>query len=199
MTTANQTGMSCDEFQMLSIAGSTRLRMGKTVLSILSTVEVLAGSDPFRSREIVGLRIDPKDDGRGSALSAPSSSSASLAWNAFSNCRASATFNEFLAGRIRRAQMAAASVELMCLSSLMSWSRNTADNWLFRPAFAELTYSFASRPAGIFRPKYFRPPFGRVRRFSSGFSASGSAGAGALRSGASRSSSPAIPTNAKRA
>ena len=28
--TANQTGMSCDEFHMLSIADSTRLRMGRT-------------------------------------------------------------------------------------------------------------------------------------------------------------------------
>jgi hypothetical protein len=30
--TANQTGMSCDEFHMISIAGSTRLRMGRTAL-----------------------------------------------------------------------------------------------------------------------------------------------------------------------
>ena len=74
-------------------------------------------SDPFRSRDVVSLRIDPDDDGRGSALSAPSSSSASLAWNAFSNCRASATFNEFFAGRIRRAHMAAASTGLISLSS----------------------------------------------------------------------------------
>ena len=29
MTTANQTGTSCDELQMLSIAGSTRLGMGE--------------------------------------------------------------------------------------------------------------------------------------------------------------------------
>ena len=30
MPAANQTGMSCDEFHMLSIAGSARLRMGRT-------------------------------------------------------------------------------------------------------------------------------------------------------------------------
>jgi hypothetical protein len=47
----------------------------------------------------VGLGINSK---RGSAASAPRSSSASLAWNTFSNCRASAMANEFLAGRMRR-------------------------------------------------------------------------------------------------
>ena len=166
---------------------------------MISIVEVLVDSDPFRSRDIVNLRFDPNGDDRGSALSAPSSSSASLAWNAFSNCRASATFNEFLAGRTRRAQMAAASTDLTSLSSLMSWLRNTADNWFFKPALAELKCSFASRPAGIFRPKWFWPLFGRIRPFSSGFLAPPSAGPGTLRSGASRSSSPAMPTNAKRA
>ena len=171
--TANQTRMSCDEFHMLSIADSTRLRMGKTAFFDLSIVEVLVDSDPFRSSDVAWLRIDPKGDGCGSVLSTPSSSSANLAWNAFSNCRASATFNEFLAGRIRRAQMAAASTELTSLSSPRSWSRNTADNWLFRPALAELTCSFVARSAEIFRPKYFRPPFGRLRRFSSGFTAPG--------------------------
>ena len=120
-------------------------------------------SDPFRSSDVVGLRVDPTGDGRGSALSAPSSSSTNLAWNAFSNCRTSAMFNEFLAGRIRRAQMAAASAELTSLSSPMSWSRNTADNWLFKRAFAELTCFFCSAIGWNFRPKWFRPPLSGPR------------------------------------
>ena len=162
-------------------------------------MEVLVDSDPLRSRDVVGLRIDLKGDGRGSALSAPSSNSANLAWNAFSNWRASAMFNAFLAGRIRRAQMAAASTESTSLSSPKSWSYNTADNWLFKRALPELTCSFVARSAGILRPKWLRPPFGRVRLLSGSSLAPASAGSVALRSGASRSSSPAMPTNAKSA
>ena len=113
MPAANQARLSRDEFHMLSIADSTRLRTGRTAFfDPLESEEVPVNSGPFRSSKNVSLRIDPNDDGPGSDLSAPSSSSASLAWNAFSNCRASATSNEFLAGRTRRAQMAAASTEL---------------------------------------------------------------------------------------
>jgi hypothetical protein len=67
-------------------------------------VEVLVDSDPFRSKDAVGLRIDPKGDGRGLVLSDSGLSPANLAWNAFSSCRAYAMFNEFLAGRIRGAK-----------------------------------------------------------------------------------------------
>ena len=93
---------------------------------------------------------------------APNSSSANRAWNAFSNCRASAIFNEFLAARIRRAQMAAVLTESISLSSPRSWSRSPADNWPFRPASEDSTSSFAARLAGTFRRKYFWPLFGRV-------------------------------------
>jgi hypothetical protein len=117
---ANQAGMSCDEFHMLSIADSSRMR--RITFSILSVAEVSVLSGLFRSRAVAWLRIDPKGDGGGSVLPAPSSSSANLAGNAFSSCRASATFNEFLAGRMRRAQTAAASTELTSLSSPWSWS-----------------------------------------------------------------------------
>jgi hypothetical protein len=70
------------------------------LFSIISIVEVPVDSGPFRLSDVACLRIDPEDNG--GALSASGSSSANLAWNAFSNCRASATFNEFLAGRTRR-------------------------------------------------------------------------------------------------
>ncbi len=152
--------------------------------SIGSIVEVLVVSSPFHS---VDLRTDPKGDDGGSVSSTPSSISATLAWNAFSTCRASVTFNEFLAGRLRRAQMAASSTEPTSLSWPRSWSRNTADNWLLRRALSESTGSFLTRAAEIFRPKSLRPSFDWPRRFGGGFSASASTGSGVLRSGASRS------------
>jgi hypothetical protein len=141
MPTTNQTGCPATNFT----CSRSRARRGSgwagPPIAIPSVVELLVDSDPLRSRDVTGLRIALKGDGRGSALSAPSSSSANLAWNAFSNWRASAMFNAFLAGRIRRAQMAAASTELTSLSSPKSWSRNTADNWLFRTAFAWQTFA----------------------------------------------------------
>jgi hypothetical protein len=127
---ANQAGMSCDEFHMLSIADSSRMR--RITFSILSVAEVSVLSGLFRSRAVAWLRIDPKGDGGGSVLPAPSSSSANLAGNAFSSCRASATFNEFLAGRMRRAQTAAASTELTSLSSPRSWSHKRSIRFVVR-------------------------------------------------------------------
>ena len=130
MPTTNQTGMSCDRFHMLSIAHSSRLRMGRTAL--FDPLDI-GSSGRLRSFPPEGrCRLVNRSKGQWPRLRtvAPSSSSANLAWNAFSNWRASAMFNAFLAGRIRRAQMAAASVELTSLSSLTSWSRSTADNWL---------------------------------------------------------------------
>jgi hypothetical protein len=53
-----------------------------------------------------------------------------------------------------------------------------ADNWLFRTVFAEFIRPFSSRPAGVFRPTLFGPPFGRVRPFGSGFLPLASAGSG---------------------
>jgi hypothetical protein len=92
--------------------------MRRITFSILSVAEVSVLSGLFRSRAVAWLRIDPKGDGGGSVLPAPSSSSANLAGNAFSSCRASATFNELM----RRAPTAAASTELTSLSSPWSWS-----------------------------------------------------------------------------
>ena len=55
-----------------------------------------------------------------------------------------------LSWRIRRAQMAAVSTDSTSLKL------NTAHKWLFRPALAEMTSSFAARPAGIFCLRCFR-------------------------------------------
>ena len=69
---ANQAGMSCDVFNMLSIADSTRLRMGRTAF-----FDPLDGEVPvhFALSAQATLRsarpLDPKGDGRGSAVVDP--------------------------------------------------------------------------------------------------------------------------------
>jgi len=112
LPTANQTGMSCDEFHMLSIADSTWLRMGRTAFFDLLDSGSSGRLESFSLNRCFVVANRSKGRWRWRCIARPKFSSANLAWNAFSNCRASAMFNKFLAGRMRRAQTAAAATEL---------------------------------------------------------------------------------------
>ena len=178
---------------MLSIADSSRLWARRTAFLIPSIEAIPFVSGPFRSRAVVHCQQQSKRKRLWLCIVEPKFQ--------FCQPRLKRTLHLPRVGDIQRvlsweratgpkgSRISRATV----LSSVRSWSRNTADNWLFRLAASEWCCASPS----TFRPNFFWPPFDPVRRLSSGFSAS--AGPVTSRSGASRSSSPAMPTNAKRA
>ena len=196
---ANQARLFGHEPDVLLVTKAARLGMGQ--LALVDAV----GNGCLRRAPLAAARAtramsgaaDRRATMAGSPTSAALSSAVSLAWNASSTCRASAAVKLFLAPRIRWAQMAASSDEAIALSSPRSWSRNMADASAPRIGFVGFETTFAPR----------RPGFGNGSdRRSAGHAYSAPVlqlpmrtAYGALRSGASMSSSPAMPTNVKSA